>query len=143
MGKRTLKHVDYGKMAATFLDTRTGRAVRVVARDDSRDRAFAYVSADLPRSAVQREAYKVMPDDEMFIVQEVELSVRPEDRPGAPIRNVTCQRCGERINDCREVIHGNQVLCQACANGTYYVIPEGQPTLKEVMATAFDEVMPA
>ena len=44
LGKRTLKYVDYGKMAATFLDTETGRAVRIVARDDSRERAWAYAT---------------------------------------------------------------------------------------------------
>jgi len=32
LGKRTLKHVDYGKMAATFADAVTGMAVRVSAR---------------------------------------------------------------------------------------------------------------
>ena len=36
LGKRTLKHVDYGKMAATFVDTASGRAVRVAAREDAR-----------------------------------------------------------------------------------------------------------
>ena len=142
LGKRTLKHVDYGKMAATFLDTRTGQAVRVVARDDSRERAHDYVTADVPPAKVQREAYKVMPDDELFIVQHVELQLRPQDRPGAPIRNATCHRCGERINDCREVYAGGEVLCQACANGPYYVVAQGEPTLKQVMAAA-NEVIPA
>jgi len=142
LGKRTLKHVDYGKMAATFLDTRTGLAVRVVARDDSRARAHDYVPAVVPAAEVQREAYKVMPDDALFIVQHVELQLRPQDRPGAPIRNATCQRCGERINDCREVYAGGEVLCQACANGPYYVIAPGEPTLKQVTVAA-NEVIPA
>jgi len=33
LGKRTLKHLDYGKMAATFVNLARGTAVRVVARD--------------------------------------------------------------------------------------------------------------
>src|SRR5215204_4036539 len=36
LGKRTLKYVDYGKVAATFLNTETGRAVRIVALESSR-----------------------------------------------------------------------------------------------------------
>src|SRR5581483_3793324 len=39
LGKRTLRHMDYGKMAATFVDVTRGRAVRLVARDDARQRA--------------------------------------------------------------------------------------------------------
>src|SRR3989304_10086580 len=32
LGKRTLKHLDYGKMAATFVNVSSGDAVRVAAR---------------------------------------------------------------------------------------------------------------
>src|SRR4051794_8684996 len=39
VGKRALKLVDYGKMAATFCDLRDSRAVRVSALESSRDRA--------------------------------------------------------------------------------------------------------
>src|SRR5438876_801391 len=36
LGKRALKFKDWGKMAATFVDVETGRAVRVVARESSK-----------------------------------------------------------------------------------------------------------
>src|SRR5918911_3762629 len=36
LGKRSLKFFDYGKVAATFLNTETGEAVRVLAVDESR-----------------------------------------------------------------------------------------------------------
>jgi formylmethanofuran dehydrogenase subunit E len=39
LGKRSLKYLDYGKVAATFLDLNSERAVRVAARDDSRLKA--------------------------------------------------------------------------------------------------------
>ena len=42
LGKRTLKFLDYGKVAATFLNLDTSEAVRVVARDDSRDAVRNY-----------------------------------------------------------------------------------------------------
>ena len=44
LGKRSMKFLDYGKVAATFLDLETGRAVRVVARDDSRHHFSATVA---------------------------------------------------------------------------------------------------
>ncbi|MGH7407703.1 MAG: FmdE family protein, partial [Candidatus Methylomirabilales bacterium] len=42
LGKRTLRHVDYGKTAATFVNLVTGRAVRVIARESSREFASLY-----------------------------------------------------------------------------------------------------
>src|SRR6202008_4688507 len=39
LGKRALKFRDWGKMAATFVDLETGRAVRIVALDSSKRRA--------------------------------------------------------------------------------------------------------
>ncbi|MDE0721217.1 MAG: formylmethanofuran dehydrogenase subunit E family protein [Dehalococcoidia bacterium] len=45
LGKRTLKLMDFGKIAATFYNLRESRAVRVLARNDSRDRAKEYGSA--------------------------------------------------------------------------------------------------
>src|SRR4029453_4878103 len=39
LGKRTLKFFDFGKLAATFLNVKTGEAVRVVALDSSQEAA--------------------------------------------------------------------------------------------------------
>src|SRR5919202_1147347 len=36
LGRRSLKFFDYGKVAATFLHTETGRAYRIVAHDKAR-----------------------------------------------------------------------------------------------------------
>src|SRR6185295_521489 len=41
LGKRSLKYMDYGKVAATFLNTQTNNAVRIVAREESRAMADA------------------------------------------------------------------------------------------------------
>ena len=121
LGKRTLKHVDYGKLAATFVDTVTGRAVRVVALEEARERAPAYalhVASD--RHAVQSAAYAVMPDEELLAVHKVRLTVPEEDQPGPPVSRVRCAVCGEGINDRREVRDNGRVLCRACAGGAYY-----------------------
>jgi formylmethanofuran dehydrogenase subunit E len=122
LGKRTLKHVDYGKMAATFMDTHTGQAVRVLALEESRDKARNYFTPGMSKYEAQLEAYKVIPDDQLFVVQKVKVDLRAKDQPGPPISRVLCDRCGERINDRREVRVNGKVVCRACANGTYYRI---------------------
>ncbi len=120
LGKRTLKHIDYGKCACTFIDTSKDRAIRILARDDARDHVRRYVPTELSKSEAQREAYKVMPDEELFVVQEVLVNIPDYDRPGRPVSRVYCALCGEGVNDHREVHLKGQVLCRACAQGTYY-----------------------
>ncbi len=123
LGKRSLRFLDYGKMAASFLNLRTGRAVRVVAREEARLRAAEYAIADGDKYAVQAEAYRVMPDHELFEVSEVQIMPRPEDMPGRPLSRVRCEACGEHVQDLREVRLGGRVLCRPCFEGAYY-IPE-------------------
>jgi formylmethanofuran dehydrogenase subunit E len=120
LGKRTLKHVDYGKMAATFVDSVTDRAVRVVALDSAREHAAAYAPAGLSKGAAELAAYQIMPESELFTVQEVSVRIPEFDRPGKPLRRVACDRCGEGINDGREIQLDGETLCRACAHGAYY-----------------------
>jgi formylmethanofuran dehydrogenase subunit E len=120
LGKRTLKHMDYGKCACTFVEMSTGAAVRISARDDARSHVWDYPPFALDKSSTQREAYKVMPDDELFIVQEVLVDIPDYDQPGRPISRVVCAICDEGINDRREVRLNGLVLCRACAHGRYY-----------------------
>jgi formylmethanofuran dehydrogenase subunit E len=120
LGKRSLKFVDYGKVAATFVDMETQRAVRVVARDDSRAKAkgmFPELADELKR---QLEAYKVMNDSELFIIQAVKVNLEPRDLPGRPRSRVACEECGEGINDGRECRVDGRVLCRSCAGESYY-----------------------
>jgi formylmethanofuran dehydrogenase subunit E len=121
LGKRTLKHVDYGKLAATFVDTTTGRAVRVAALEEAREWAPAYAPhASGDRHAIQTAAYTVMPDEKLLTVQEVKLVVPREDLPGPPVSRVRCAVCGEGVNDRREMRDSGRVLCRGCAGGAYY-----------------------
>src|ERR1700736_6313051 len=39
LGKRALKFLDWGKVAATFVDLQSGRAIRIVAKDSAKQRA--------------------------------------------------------------------------------------------------------
>jgi formylmethanofuran dehydrogenase subunit E len=121
LGKRTLKHLDYGKMAATFLDTRTGRAVRVVTLESARARARDYAPAGLARLEAQLIAYQRMPEAELLAVEDVGVQLSEYDSPGPPLKTVLCDCCGEGINDNREVVRDGMTLCRACAGQSYYV----------------------
>ena len=118
LGRRTLKFLDYGKMAATFVDTQTQRAVRVVALESARERARAYAPPDMERHQAELVAYQNMPDEELMRVYEVRVAMSEFDLPGPPRRRVTCACCGEGVNDGREVIHHGETLCRACAENS-------------------------
>jgi formylmethanofuran dehydrogenase subunit E len=120
LGKRTLKYYDYGKLAATFLNVKTDEAVRVVALDSSReaaDCAFPEIENKYER---QLRAYKLLPDEELFKVERVRVTLPPQDQPGRPVSRVACDQCGEGVNDHREVVHAGRTLCRACAGTAYY-----------------------
>jgi formylmethanofuran dehydrogenase subunit E len=120
LGKRTMKYVDYGKLAATFVDLHTGKAVRIAAREDSREKATLWHRPELTKHEVEAIAYKAMADEDLFEIESVLVQIPIEDLPGPPHRRVTCDECGEGVNDCREVIAAGRVVCRACAYGSYY-----------------------
>jgi formylmethanofuran dehydrogenase subunit E len=122
LGKRSLKYVDYGKVAATFVDLETGRAVRVAAREEAREKAKAMFPALANTAQAQIEAYKVMENDDLFSLEAVRVSLNPEDLPGRPRSRVTCARCGEGVNDGRERREGERLLCRSCAGEGYYEV---------------------
>ena len=124
LGKRTLKFLDYGKVAATFLNLETGDAVRVVARDDSRDAVRNYAPPELDKKEAQLYAYRMMPDEELFTLAHVRVEVSDMDLPGRPLRRVACDECGEGVNDGREVLRAGRTLCKSCAEGAYYSVLE-------------------
>ena len=121
LGKRSLKYFDYGKVAATFLNTETNDAVRVVALEESR--AMADERYPLVESKKERQfrAYREAGEEELFRVEVVEVSYGETDAPGRPRRRVECSRCGEGINDGRELTDDEgKALCRPCARGGYY-----------------------
>jgi formylmethanofuran dehydrogenase subunit E len=111
LGRRRLKWVDYGKMAATFVDLATGRALRIAPRPD-----VPHAGRDTDPLELWRDGA----DDRLFTCTPVKVTVPEEDRPGRPIRTVTCERCGEKVQDAREVVENGETLCRACAHGAYY-----------------------
>lgn len=122
LGKRSLKYLDYGKVAATFLNTETGEAVRVVALESSRALAEARHPEISGKSERQFRTYIEASDDELFGTHQVKVDYGEFDLPGRPRSRVTCNRCGEGVNDGREVSgrDDGEVLCRPCALGGYY-----------------------
>jgi formylmethanofuran dehydrogenase subunit E len=119
LGKRALKFYDWGKVAATFVDLQTGRAIRIAARDSSKQRARE-MYPDLDKELGQQRAYRELPDAELFDEQWVRVTVLPEDLPGFKGPRVSCDACGEGINFKREVVRDGRTLCRACAGERYY-----------------------
>ena len=120
LGHRTLKFMDYGKMAAAFVNLRTGRSVRIIAHEEVRQKAKACFPRTENKYAAQIEGYKTMSDKELFTTMDVTVRVRPEDMPGRPLRRVQCDLCGEYVQDMREVTVNGKIVCRACADGGYY-----------------------
>ncbi len=119
LGKRALKFLDWGKVAATFADLGTHRAIRIVAREDSKTRARE-MFPQLDQEHAQQKAYHSLPDDALFEKQWVRVEVHPEDLPGYKAARVVCDECGEGINFKREVVVKGRTLCRACAGDRYY-----------------------
>jgi len=120
LGKRSLKWLDYGIMAATFVNLKTGKAVRITALEESRETSKKYCPEIGDKYKQQLEAYRIMPEDELFKVQAVRITVPEEDMPGRPKRRVQCERCGDWVQDCRDVMQDGKALCKPCAHGRYY-----------------------
>jgi len=120
LGKRALKFLDFGKVAATFCDLRDGRAVRVSALESARDRARELYPEIAHKNEQQMRAYREMPDEELFSAQWVKVDVPPQDLPGYKAPRVTCEECGEAVSFAREVTAGGRTLCRSCAGARYY-----------------------
>jgi formylmethanofuran dehydrogenase subunit E len=120
LGRRSLKFVDYGIMASTFINLETGKAFRVLSTEEARDLAAQYAPEVAGKYPQQLEAYKKMPDSVLFRVQEVEVRLSEFDLPGPTKRKVPCDNCGQVVRDHREVVIDGSTLCYPCAHGGYY-----------------------
>ena len=124
LGRRTLRLMDYGKIAATFIDTWTEQAFRITPHPHSRERAQAFCPELESPWHRYLEAYQQLPDEALFSVTEVRLSFSLEALISEPGLRVYCATCGEEVINGREVVRNGNALCQPCANGAYYAQPE-------------------
>ncbi len=120
LGKRALKFRDWGKMAATFVDLETGRAVRVAARESSKALAKSMHPEIPEKNKQQMAAYHEMSEEQLFQTQWVRVEVPAEDLPGYKGERTVCAQCGEGINFQREVRRGDKTYCRGCAGERYY-----------------------
>ena len=120
VGHRTLRIQDVGKIAATFTNLVGATSLRLAPKPDIRLRAIDFAADEKRRYFAQLKGYEVMPDEELFNFQKVELKTAPTQIMSHQIARAICSNCGEEIINEREAIVDGKVLCQTCAFGGYY-----------------------
>src|SRR6202050_4375343 len=120
LGKRALKFRDWGKVAATFVDVNSGKAIRIAAKESSKALARQMHPEIDDRNQQQMLAYREITDDDLFTLQWVKVDLPPEEFPGYKGERVVCEICGEGINFKREVRHDGKLLCRGCAGERDY-----------------------
>ena len=122
LGKRALKFRDWGKVAATFVDLLTHRAIRLVAKESSRELACCLYPAIPDKNQQQMAAFRKIANEDLFEERWVEVDLSPEDLPGYKGERAVCAACGEAINYKRELRQDGRILCRACAGEAYYKV---------------------
>lgn len=123
VGRRTIRVLDFGKVAATFVDTQTGQAVRLVPRSSARQQAQEYAPEAKSRWEAYLLGYQRMPEEELLQLRPVTLTLSLEKLLSKEGYRVECEKCGEEISNEREIIQNGQLLCRACAGQSYYLSP--------------------
>lgn len=121
-GSRTMRLIDYGKTAVTFIDTQTGRAIRIAPDRAARERSAIYAPGAPDSWHAQLAAYQVMPFEALLEAREVDLTISLQAIISAPGLREVCGQCGEEILNERYIRQGESLLCRACAEGAYYTV---------------------
>jgi len=121
IGRRTLRILDFGKVAATFTDTYTKKSLRIAPSHTSRSLALEYASSAPSKWTAMLQAYQIIPAQELFTLQFVELTLSLDYIISKPNMKAICETCGEEIINGREILNNNTVLCRACAGERYYL----------------------
>jgi formylmethanofuran dehydrogenase subunit E len=122
VGRRTMRVEDYGKVAATFVDTKTGKAVRLAPRSGVRCLARDFAPEAKNKWEMQLLGYQRMPSEILFSVHHVQLRTSIEQIINRAGVKVNCDVCGEEIMNEREVIRDGMTLCGSCPDGGYYLM---------------------
>jgi len=120
VGKRTMRVMDYGKVAATFVDTKSGEAVRIAPRTGIRSDARNYAPDARNRWTAQLEGYQMMPTRELLKAEPVQLTINLERIISRAGVRANCEVCGEEIMNKREVVRNGTVLCRPCDGDAYF-----------------------
>src|ERR1700723_4631207 len=122
LGKRALKFRDWGKVAATFVDVNSGKAIRIAAKESSKALARQLHPEIADKNQQQMLAYREMSIDDLFSEQWVKVGLPPEELPGYKGERIVCAEGGEGINFQREVRRDGKILCRSCAGERYYEV---------------------
>lgn len=126
VGRRTMRIEDYGKMAATFIDTVTETAVRVYPHPDARSNAQR-AAPEAPNSwQGYLLGYQRLPVSALLRYQPVQLRQPVADLIGRAGVRVDCAVCGEEILNQREIVRDGVPLCRACVGEPYYTVCDGR-----------------
>lgn len=120
LGKRALKFRDWGKMAATFIDIENGKAVRIAAKESSKELAKQLHPEIDNKNQQQMLAYREMKDEDLFTSEWVKVELPEHEFPGFRGDRIVCEECGEGIAFKREVVRDGKTLCRGCAGERYY-----------------------
>ncbi len=121
-GHRTLRIEDYGKIAATFVEVRSGHALRLAPQSGVRQTAIHYAPGEERHYFAQLQGYQVMPDEELFTAAFVALTPTAEQIISRAGIRTDCSVCGEEIINEREVMIDGKPYCQSCCGKTYYTV---------------------
>lgn len=119
-GKRSLKILDNGIMAASFINIKTGSAFRIIAKEESKVSASNYFPEIDDKYERQKQAYKIMSDEELFDIRPIKVKISDHDMPGRPLKRIKCEKCGDFVQDCKDINIDGQNLCKSCAYGAYF-----------------------
>lgn len=120
LGHRTLRLIDVGRVACTFVDTETERALRIAPHPDSRTAAAAACPTAESRWHSYLEAYQILPDEMLLVVQEVTLTFSVRALISRADARICCDECGEEVINEREVSQDGRTLCRVCAGDEVY-----------------------
>lgn len=120
LGRRSLKFMDYGIMAATFVNLSNEKSFRIISTEESRELAQMYAPEVEEKSQRQMIAYKRMPDSVLFRVQRVRVNIDELDLPGPTKQKDECSHCGQVIRDGRKVVKNGKSLCKVCTDDCYF-----------------------
>ena len=129
MGKGNLIFRDYGKRAWTFINRRTGHAVRVAEKPEFFEKKSDPLMSELRAKVMagkatndEQEEFSLrseqyvrdllsFPAGEMFTIR----NVTPEIPEKARIfRSVTCAVCGESVSESRARVQDGKIVCIPC-----------------------------
>jgi formylmethanofuran dehydrogenase subunit E len=129
MGKGNLIFSDYGKRAWTFINRRTGHAVRVAEKPAFFEKKSDPVLSDLRAKVMAGRATEdeqqefsrrsehyiqdllSFPAGEMFTIRNVTAEIPEKARI---FRSVTCAACGESVSESRARVKDGKIVCIPC-----------------------------